>query len=164
MPVDDRMRAQHQLILDNFEHAATYPAADRWADVDDIDYLYREYAILARHPDADRVAAALEQVLGETGLSEEEARQIERVQVNSGIVRLTVPSTPTLVPDLSDTLRYAAVAGAVTGGGLTVIANAPNPAGQSLLAECFDNTVSPLKLLAGALLPTLIAAVLFIVF
>ena len=30
MPVDERMRAQHQLILDNFGDAATYPAADRW--------------------------------------------------------------------------------------------------------------------------------------
>ncbi|PYR89097.1 MAG: hypothetical protein DMF84_25680 [Acidobacteria bacterium] len=68
----------------------------------------------------------------------------------------------TLVPDLSDTLRYAVVAGAVTGGGLTVIANAPNPAGQALLAGCFGGTVSPLKLLAGAVIPTLIAAILFI--
>jgi subtilisin family serine protease len=100
MPVDDRMLAQHRLILDNFEGAATHPAADRWTDVDDIDYLYREYAILARHSDADRVAAALEQILGETGLSADEARQIRRDQVSSGIVRLTVPSTPTLVPDL----------------------------------------------------------------
>jgi Putative Na+/H+ antiporter len=70
----------------------------------------------------------------------------------------------TLAPGLSDALRYAVVAGAVTGGGLTVIANAPNPAGQSLLAEWFDNTVSPLKLLAGALTPTLITAALFIAF
>ena len=38
----------------------------------------------------------------------------------------------TLVPNFSDELKYAVVAGAVVGGGLTVIANAPNPAGQSL--------------------------------
>ena len=69
----------------------------------------------------------------------------------------------TLVPDLSDALRYAVVAGAVTGGGLTVIANAPNPAGQALLAGCFDGSVSPLKLLAGALIPTMITAGVFIV-
>jgi hypothetical protein len=43
-----------------------------------------------------------------------------------------------LVPDFSDSLKYAVVAGAVTGGGLTVIANAPNPAGQSILARHFD--------------------------
>jgi Na+/H+ antiporter NhaD/arsenite permease-like protein len=39
----------------------------------------------------------------------------------------------TLVPDFTDNLKYAVVAGAVAGGGLTVIANAPNPAGQSIL-------------------------------
>jgi hypothetical protein len=44
----------------------------------------------------------------------------------------------------------------VTGGGLTVIANAPNPAGQSILSRFFGDGISPLKLLLGALLPTLI--------
>ena len=67
----------------------------------------------------------------------------------------------TLVPDLSDPLKAAVVEGAVLGGGLTVIANAPNPAGQALLSRFFDGAVSPLKLFAGALLPTLIAGVLF---
>ncbi len=62
----------------------------------------------------------------------------------------------TLVPDLSDTAKYAVVAGAVTGGGLTVIANAPNPAGQAILGRHFENGVSPLLLAAGALLPTVI--------
>lgn len=59
-------------------------------------------------------------------------------------------------------LQYAVVAGAVTGGGLTVIANAPNPAGQSILSRFFDGGVSPLKLLAGSLFPTLVMAVFFI--
>jgi hypothetical protein len=68
----------------------------------------------------------------------------------------------TLVPNLRDPLRYAVVAAAVTGGGLTVIANAPNPAGQSLLAGCLGGTVSPVKLFAGAALPTLIAALAFL--
>ncbi len=63
----------------------------------------------------------------------------------------------TLVPGLSDTAKYAVVAGAVTGGGLTVIANAPNPAGQSILSKYFPNKmVSPIYLLAGAMVPTLI--------
>jgi hypothetical protein len=57
--------------------------------------------------------------------------------------------------------QYAVVAGAVTGGGLTVIANAPNPAGQSLLSRYFTNGVSPAKLLLGALFPTLIMAFAF---
>ena len=67
----------------------------------------------------------------------------------------------TLVPSFDDNLKIAVVEGAVTGGGLTVIANAPNPAGQALLSRFFDGTVSPIRLLLGALIPTLVAAVLF---
>jgi Putative Na+/H+ antiporter len=69
----------------------------------------------------------------------------------------------TLVPNLSDTLKYAVMAGAITGGGLTVIANAPNPAGVSILASRFgDGGISPIGLLLGALVPTLIAGAAFI--
>ncbi len=62
----------------------------------------------------------------------------------------------TLVPGFTDSLKYAVVAGAIAGGGLTVIANAPNPAGQALLKKHFDGAVSPLKILLAALAPTLI--------
>ena len=65
--------------------------------------------------------------------------------------------------DGATALQYAVVAGAVTGGGLTVIANAPNPAGQSILSKYFSGGVSPLKLLLGALFPTLVMAVMFMV-
>jgi hypothetical protein len=67
----------------------------------------------------------------------------------------------TLVPQLDDGLKIAVVEGAVTGGGLTVIANAPNPAGQALLSRFFDGAVSPLGLVAGAIVPTLVAAAAF---
>ena len=67
----------------------------------------------------------------------------------------------TLVPHLDHPLRVAVVSGAVTGGGLTVIANAPNPAGQALLSRFFGGSVSPLGLLAGAAAPTVIAAIVF---
>jgi hypothetical protein len=67
----------------------------------------------------------------------------------------------TLVPDFSESFKIAVVEGAVTGGGLTVIANAPNPAGQALLGRFFDHSVSPAKLFASAVLPTLVAAALF---
>jgi putative Na+/H+ antiporter len=67
----------------------------------------------------------------------------------------------TLVPDFRDSLKIAVVAGAVTGGGLTVIANAPNPAGQALLNEFFDGAILPLGLFLGALPPTIIAAIAF---
>lgn len=54
------------------------------------------------------------------------------------------------------------VAGAVTGGGLTVIANAPNPAGQSILQRFFPDGVSPLGLLLGALPPTIVMAAAYL--
>lgn len=67
----------------------------------------------------------------------------------------------TLVPNLSEPLKIAVVQGAVAGGGLTVIANAPNPAGQSLLSRYFGGSVYPHGLLLGALLPTIVSAVMF---
>ena len=67
----------------------------------------------------------------------------------------------TLVPNLSDGMKAAVMEGAVTGGGLTIIANAPNPAGRALLSRFFDDAVSPLWLFAGALLPTVVAAIAF---
>jgi hypothetical protein len=67
----------------------------------------------------------------------------------------------TLVPSLDPHLQVAIVQGAVAGGGLTVIANAPNPAGQALLGRHFDGAVHPLRLLAGALAPTVVAAAAF---
>ena len=67
-----------------------------------------------------------------------------------------------LVPGLSPQFQYALVAGAVVGGGLTVVANAPNPAGIALLRSRFaGGAVHPLGLLAGAALPTLIAGIAF---
>ena len=67
----------------------------------------------------------------------------------------------TLVPNLSEPLKIAVVQGAVAGGGLTVIANAPNPAGQSLLSRHFGGSISPASLLLGALVPTLVAMAMF---
>ena len=68
----------------------------------------------------------------------------------------------TLIPNFSDSLKYAVVAGAISGGGLTVIANAPNPAGQSILAKYFTmERIHPLYLLCGALIPTIIVALMF---
>ena len=65
------------------------------------------------------------------------------------------------VPGLTDTLKYAVMTGAVAGGGLTVIANAPNPAGQGILKSYFGGRVNPLGLLAAAVLPTLIVLLVF---
>ena len=68
----------------------------------------------------------------------------------------------TLVDGFSMTMKYAVVVGAVTGGGLTVIANAPNPAGQAILNRFFTNkAVNPLNLALGAIIPTIIMGLVF---
>jgi hypothetical protein len=67
-----------------------------------------------------------------------------------------------LVEGLSPEFKTALVAGAVTGGGLTVIANAPNPAGVAILREKFtEGAIHPLGLLIAALPPTLVAILAF---
>ncbi len=68
----------------------------------------------------------------------------------------------TLVPGLTEPLKHAVVAGALAGGGLTVIANAPNPAGQSILSRHFPDGVEPIGLLKGALPATIIMVVCFL--
>lgn len=69
------------------------------------------------------------------------------------------------VDGLSDTFKYYVVAGAISGGGLTVIANAPNPAGLSILRDRFpDGAVSAIGLFAGALIPTLVTVTAFYFF
>ena len=68
----------------------------------------------------------------------------------------------TLVPNLSDSMKTAVMEGAVTGGGLTVIANAPNPAGYAILKDSFgDGSIGALGLLAAATPPTLVAIAAF---
>lgn len=69
-----------------------------------------------------------------------------------------------LIAGMSDQAKYMLVAGAVSGGGLTVIANAPNPAGVSLLRRGFeDESIGAGGLLLGALPPTVVAAALLLV-
>jgi hypothetical protein len=68
-----------------------------------------------------------------------------------------------LIAGLSGHAKYMLVAGAVAGGGLTVIANAPNPAGAALLRRGFaDESIGAAGLLLGALAPTCVAALLFL--
>lgn len=68
-----------------------------------------------------------------------------------------------LIVGISDASKYMLVAGAVAGGGLTVIANAPNPAGLALLRRGFaDESVGAGELLLGAALPTAVAALAFL--
>jgi Putative Na+/H+ antiporter len=65
--------------------------------------------------------------------------------------------------ELSDSAKYYLVAGAVSGGGLTIIANAPNPAGYGILKEKFkDGVISPLSLFLAALPPTIIICLCYL--
>jgi len=67
-----------------------------------------------------------------------------------------------LIEGISPEAKYSLVAGAVAGGGLTVIANAPNPAGVALLRQGFaDQSVGAVELFLGALVPTLVAVAAF---
>lgn len=67
-----------------------------------------------------------------------------------------------LVEGLTEDFKYALVAGAVTGGGLTVIANAPNPAGMSILRGHFSGSaVNPLGLFIAAVPPTIVTILAF---
>ena len=66
------------------------------------------------------------------------------------------------LPNISDAFKYALVAGAVSGGGLTVIANAPNPAGFSILQPKFGpEGIGPMELFRAALIPTLVSMLCF---
>ena len=68
-----------------------------------------------------------------------------------------------LVTGMSESAKYMLMAGALAGGGLTVIANAPNPAGFALLRRGFsDESIGAAGLFAGALVPTVVAAVAFL--
>lgn len=68
------------------------------------------------------------------------------------------------IEGLTESAKYFLVAGAIAGGGLTIIANAPNAAGYSILQKFFPDGLNPGKLLIGALLPTLVAVILLAIY
>lgn len=65
------------------------------------------------------------------------------------------------VAGLTDSSKYFLVAGALTGGGLTIIANAPNPAGFSILQKFFPEGLNAGKLFLSALAPTAVSIIVF---
>ncbi len=74
---------------------------------------------------------------------------------------ITLLGTTVPAAQMGDALKYQLVAGAICGGGLTVIANAPNPAGQTLLQKYFPGGIEPLHLLIAAAIPTAIMVAFF---
>lgn len=66
--------------------------------------------------------------------------------------------------ELSESSKYSLVAGAVAGGGLTVIANAPNPAGFGILKDTFGaDGINPVRLFLWALVPTIVGVICLLV-
>lgn len=67
------------------------------------------------------------------------------------------------VPHLAEASKWALVSGAISGGGLSVLANAPNPIGFSILNSKFKNQIlSGLKLFLAALPMTIIVVLCFL--
>jgi hypothetical protein len=79
------------------------------------------------------------------------AMAISSCNDNAAVTYLT-----SMVPSFQNccALQNAVVSGAICGGGLTVIANAPNPAGHAMLKRHFPGGVSSLRLLLAAAIPT----------
>ena len=67
----------------------------------------------------------------------------------------------TLVPSWGPEFKYALFSGIIAGGGLTVIANAPNPAGYVILKRHFENGISPMRLFLAAAIPTFILYLIY---
>ncbi len=66
------------------------------------------------------------------------------------------------VQSITESSKWALVSGALVGGGLTILANAPNPAGFSILSSKFPNqSLNGVKLFLAALPFTFIAALCF---
>ncbi len=76
----------------------------------------------------------------------------------------TVAFLACLLDDLGPKVQYAITAGLVAGGGLTIMAHAPNPAGQALLRRYFRKGISPWNVFLAALIPTLIFLAIFYFF
>jgi len=76
----------------------------------------------------------------------------------------TVAYLACLLDDLQPKIQYALASGLVAGGGLTIMAHAPNPAGQALLRPFFKGGISPWNLFLSALTPTLIFLGIFYFF
>jgi hypothetical protein len=142
------MRDQTNLILNNLPGAAAHPAPDRWDDdeVNDVVYLYREDTILARERDAERVTDAIMGILDQVGygeVPEGDARQIrrERVSATRGVIRITLPSTGTLVPAILDRLDQDLGPGVATPDHILYVSPYSCPATEPI--EVPPGTVDP---------------------
>ncbi|MBV9381436.1 MAG: S8 family serine peptidase [Streptosporangiaceae bacterium] len=143
MPVDQRLRAQIQLILDSLDDAAAFPDPQRWDAVDDVDYLYRKNAVLVREPDADRLVTTLTQSYGPARGADAAAQPppFERRPVTRGVLGVTLPPHLPPVPDVLDGLDRALGPGVATPDHVLYVCPYACPAAEP--AEVPAGTVNP---------------------
>ena len=149
MPIDARMRAQINLILDKHPDCAAHPDPSLWddANVDDVDYLYRKQTILAREQDAEHVADALTTFFEQEGHPQafEEGRRRygqERVGATRRIVVFDLPDTGISVPDILNFLdRELGAAGVATPNHMLYVCPEACPATEPI--EVPPGTVDP---------------------
>jgi Subtilase family len=140
MPIDPRMRAQTKLILDKLkgdsEHpgAAAHPAPERWDDIDDVDYLYRERTILVREQDAGRVVEALRGIYGQR-------LRFDLTRVSAGVLSITLPTRLPPVPVVLDQLDEARLHGVARIDAVVYVCPKPCPATEPV--EVPPGTVDP---------------------
>jgi Subtilase family len=104
MPVHAKEKAQAQLVLDNLEGAAAYPALEHWDhdDVHEVDYLYRQGTILALEQDAERVDDEIRKIFKAPKNSQRILSH--RVRGTGRVFRFTVDSREKSVPDILNEL------------------------------------------------------------
>ncbi len=143
MPADPRLKAQVDLILNSLPDAAAFPAD--WEQVGEVDYLYRQNAILVRDQDGARVARETWKILHPESDEIPEPLPLEPQTVFGGVSRITLPSTPDQsllsVPEILDRLDP------VVGGGKAtpdhVVSASPYPCPADEPTEVPPGTVDP---------------------
>ena len=148
MPVDPRMRAQLELILDSLDGAAAFPGPEDWdeEDVDDVDYLYRKNTILVRERDAGRLIGALREIFRPGGDYVPEGQPAPRFAgpqpVTAGVLSLRLPARLPAVPAVLDALDQARLRGLARIDAVLFVCPHACPATEPV--EVPEGTVDPL--------------------
>jgi hypothetical protein len=149
MPVDERMRNQVRLILENLNGAAAYPPPGQWDDdeINDVDYLYREATILAHRQDEERVDTALRRIFddveGALPTGQEWPIGREPLGRSMHVIRFSLPTTRLSVPEVLDLLDRAIGEGAATPDTILFVCGYPCPATEPVEVPPGTDPVPP---------------------
>jgi Subtilase family len=135
MPVDPRMRAQVELILNTLPDAAAFPDPEQWEEVEDVDYLYRRHTILVRERDANRLVEALARIF------DRPVGEYRRQSVTAGVLRITLPGGLGPVPEVLDRLDENGLRGVGRIDSVVYVCPHPCPATEPI--EVPRGTVTP---------------------